>query len=224
MKKTRKKILKKLKNKLSANILPHAIYALMRTLYATLRVRYEGIEVIESFYRKDRGFIAAFWHSMIIMASYPYRGKGIHVLVSQHGDGELIGRVIRKFGFHLVRGSSTRGGKQALQELVKLVNQNRDVAITPDGPRGPAEEVKPGVAQLARLTGAPVVVGAFSASRLFVLNTWDRFRIPVPFSSVRFVIGEPIYYREGEDLEDFRKRIELSMKSVTERADAYFRK
>jgi lysophospholipid acyltransferase (LPLAT)-like uncharacterized protein len=164
-----------------------------------------------------------FWHSMILMASFPYRGNGIHVLVSRHGDGELIGRVIQKFGFFLVRGSSSKGGDQAMKELVTLARQNRDIGITPDGPRGPAEQVKPGVAQLARLTGVPVIPGAFSGSRLRILNTWDRFRIPYPFSEIVYIIGDPLYYQEGEDLEDFRLRIEGSLKEVTARADDYFR-
>jgi hypothetical protein len=164
-----------------------------------------------------------FWHSMILMASFPYRGKGIHVLVSRHGDGELIGRVIQQFGFFLVRGSSSKGGEQAMKELVTLLKQNRDIGITPDGPRGPAERVKPGVAQLARLTGSPVIPGAFSASRIKILNTWDRFRIPYPFSRIVYVIGEPLFYQEGEDLEDFGLRIEKALKEVTARADGYFK-
>ena len=165
----------------------------------------------------------AFWHSMILMSSFPYRGNGIHVLVSRHGDGELIGRVIQHFGFFLVRGSSSKGGKEALHELVTLIRRNRDVAITPDGPRGPAEEVKPGIAQLARLTGAPVLPAAFSGSRLKILGTWDRFRIPWPFSRIVYVFGDPLYYREGEEFEHFRKRIETALREVTAQADAYYR-
>ncbi|MGC2064376.1 MAG: lysophospholipid acyltransferase family protein [Thermodesulfovibrionales bacterium] len=224
MKKVLKKLFKRLKKRLSSNLLPVVIYFGTRVLYATMRVTFRGMEIPVSFHQKNRGVILAFWHSMILMAtSFPYRGNGAHVLVSRHGDGELIGRVIKHCGFFLVRGSSSKGGKEALHELVTLIRGNRDVAITPDGPRGPAEEVKPGIAQLARLTGAPVIPLAFSGSRLKILRTWDRFRIPWPFSRVVYVCGEPLYYQEGEEFEDFRKRIETALREITAQADAYFR-
>lgn len=223
MKKTIKQLFKKLKNRLPNSLLPDLIYAGMRVLYASLRVEVHGGEIPLAFHQKKKGVILTFWHSMILMASFPYRGSGIHVLVSRHGDGELIGRVVQRFGFFLVRGSSSRGGKEALQEMVTLMRQNRDVGITPDGPRGPAEEVKPGIAQLARLTGAPVIPAAFSGSRMKILATWDRFRIPCPFSKIVYVIDDPLYYQEGEDLEAFRKRIETSLREVTARADNWYR-
>ena len=189
-----------------------------------MRVQIVDAGIPASFHRANRGVIIGFWHSMILMASFAYRGSGAHVLVSRHGDGELIGQVMQRLGFSLVRGSSSKGGSAALRELVTLVRQNRDVGITPDGPRGPAERVKPGVAQLARLTGAPVLPMAFSGSRLRVLNTWDRFRIPWPFSKIVFVFGAPVCYRDGEDPEEFRKRIEEAIRDVTKRADDYFRR
>lgn len=223
MKKVMKRLFKKLKKRLPSSILTKIIYLAMRVLYATLRVEFRGMEIPVSFHQQNRGVILTFWHSMILMASFPYRGNGIHVLVSSHGDGELIGRVIKQFGFFLVRGSSSKGGKEALHELVSLIRRNRDVAITPDGPRGPAEEVKPGIAQLARLTGAPVIPAAFSGPRLKILRTWDRFRIPWPFSRIVYVCGEPLYYQEGEEFEHFRQRIETALREVTAQADACYR-
>ncbi|TAN38151.1 MAG: DUF374 domain-containing protein [Nitrospirae bacterium] len=223
MKKNAKKILKKLKKRLAKNILPVVIYCFMRVLYSSLRVSIVGREIPDPFHNSDRGVVFAFWHSMLLaMAGAPYGGRSMHVLVSRHGDGELIGEVMRLFGFSLVRGSSSKGGGEALKELVTLIQKSRDISITPDGPRGPAEEAKPGIAQLARLTGAPVIPVAYSGSRLTILKTWDRFRIPCPFSKIHFVVSEPLFCQEGEDVEAFRLRIETALREVTARADAFF--
>lgn len=222
MKKLLKRLFKKLKKRLAGTIFPGAAYLLIRGLYSTMRVSSVGSDIPVRFHNNNQGVIFAFWHSMILMTRFVYRGNGIHALVSRHGDGELLGRTLQQFGVFLVRGSSSKGGDEALRELVSLVRRNRDIAITPDGPRGPAGEVKPGIAQLARLTGAPVIPVAFSGSRLWILKTWDRFRIPCPFSALTYIFGEPLYLREGEDLEDFRKRIEKALRDVTAEADACY--
>ncbi|MBA4372415.1 MAG: hypothetical protein C0402_06090 [Thermodesulfovibrio sp.] len=223
MNKLLKKLFKRLKKSLSSAFLSRVIYLGLRVLYATMRVTFRGIDIPISFHQQNKGVILAFWHGMILMAGFAYRGREVHALVSRHGDGELIGRVMQQFGFFLVRGSSSKGGKEALHELVTLIRRERDVAITPDGPRGPAEEVKPGIAQLARLTGAPVIPAAYSGSRLKILGTWDRFRIPWPFSRIVYVFGEPLYYQEGEEFEHFRNRIETALREVTVQADACYR-
>ncbi|MBI5103166.1 MAG: lysophospholipid acyltransferase family protein [Nitrospirae bacterium] len=217
-----RRFLKTLKKRLASNILPYILSAAIGVLYCTLRVKFIGAGIPEAFHKKKEGVIFVFWHSMMIPAVFVYRGDGIHVLVSRHGDGELIGRVVKPYRCHTVRGSSSRGGMEALKELVRLARKNRDIAITPDGPRGPAEQVKPGVAQLAKLTGRPVIPGAYSASWIKRLKTWDRFRIPMPFSRLVYVIGEPLYFQKDEDIETFRLRVEEALKEVTRRADDYF--
>ena len=153
------------------------------------------------------------------MAPLAYMGKNMNVLISSHGDGELIANVMKKFGFHLVRGSSSKGGTEAIRELVRLGRKNSDMAITPDGPRGPAEVVKSGVAHVARITGRPILPLSFSSSRCRRFNSWDRFLLPYPFSRGVFVWGEPLFYRKGEELEIFRRRIEEALHGTTLRAD-----
>jgi lysophospholipid acyltransferase (LPLAT)-like uncharacterized protein len=219
-----KKILKSLKTRLPANFLPFLFYLAIRGLYATIRVRVVGAEIPEAFYRRGEGLIFAFWHGRMILSHFAYRGAGAHVLVSTHGDGELIARVMQYFGIRLVRGSSTKGGKEALEEMLHLARQNRDLVITPDGPRGPVHRVKPGVAQLARRSGLAVMPYAFAVSRGKELRSWDRFLLPYPFSRAVHVCGEPIRYREGEDSEAFRLRIEQALIETTAKADGYFRR
>jgi hypothetical protein len=108
-----------------------------------------------------------------------------------------------------------------MRELVRLGRKNSDMAITPDGPRGPAEVVKPGVAHVARLTGRPILPLSFASSRFKRFNSWDRFLLPYPFSRGVFVWGEPLYYRKGEALEAFRLRIDEALRDTTRRADTY---
>jgi len=218
-----KNLLRPLKKRLSGRFLPRLIYVAMRTIYASMRVQIVGADIPRLFHDRGEGVINVFWHGRLLMTQFAYEGRGLHVLASNHGDGEMIGNVARCFGFHLVRGSSSKRGAGALMELVRLARKNCDLAVTPDGPRGPAEVVKPGVAQVARITGRPVIPSAFSSSKAKQFNSWDRFRLPYPFSRGVFVWGEPLYYREGEDMEEFRRRIEEALRETTAKADGFFR-
>ena len=184
-----KKLLRPLKKRLSRRVLPKLLYLLIRALYATMRVRIVGAEIPRAFHEKGEGVINVLWHGRLLLTQFAYEGKGLHVLASPHGDGEIIGKVSQYFGFHLVRGSSNKRGAGALMELVRLARKNCDLAITPDGPRGPAEVVKLGVAQVARITGRPVILSAFSSSRAKEFHSWDRFASPI-HSPERFSCGE----------------------------------
>jgi lysophospholipid acyltransferase (LPLAT)-like uncharacterized protein len=219
MKKKIKKILRRVKNRESTRLLPALIYLAIRFLHATMRIRVIGAEVPQASHLRGEGIIIAFWHSRLLMAPFAYKGRGAHALVSSHGDGEIIANVLKCFQISLVRGSSSKKGTKALIELVRLARKNCDLAIIPDGPRGPSETVKPGVAQLARLTGRPVIPLAFSSSKCKRFRSWDRFLLPYPFSSGFFIWGEPLFYQTGEDLEAFRLRIERAIRETTLRAD-----
>jgi lysophospholipid acyltransferase (LPLAT)-like uncharacterized protein len=218
-----KERLKEIKNRLAGGILPKLIYVLIRGLYATLRVRIIRGEIPQAFHDRGEGLIGVFWHSRLLLPVFAYTGKGFHVLISSHGDGEIIANVMKKFGHKLVRGSSSKRGREALREMIQLAQDNQDIGITPDGPRGPAEVVKPGVAILACMTKRPVVPMAYSCRRAKRLNSWDRFMLPYPFSRTVFVWGEPLWCREEERPEDFRQRVEEALKAVTTQADGYFR-
>ncbi len=159
----------------------------------------------------------------MLMIPFLYTGKWLHILISSHRDGEIMARVLERFGFRLVRGSSGKGGRGALLEMIHLLKQNRDLGIATDGPRGPAEVMKPGVAQLARLSGKAVIPIAFAASRATRMKSWDRFLIPHPFSRGVFIVGQPLYYQQGEEQEQFLLRAEAALHQVTARADGYFK-
>ena len=147
-----------------------------------MRIETRGHEAVDALYREGRHIILAFWHAQQLMIPTGYRGTGSHVLISQHGDGEIIARIIARFGHDAVRGSSTRGGAGALRTLIKLGRSGRDVVVTPDGPKGPRQVAKLGVVQLAKATGLPIVPLAFACSKKNSsragIASWSRIHLP----------------------------------------------
>lgn len=166
--------------------------------------------------------IFAFWHARLLPLVFTHRDRSIAVLISRHRDGELIARIIGRLGFLTARGSSTRGGEEGLRDMLGHAEEGRLLAITPDGPRGPAERVKPGVVYLASRTGFPVVPVATAADRSWVLGSWDGFRIPHPFARVVVAYGTPIAVPPrlpDEMVEVWRGRIEAGIRELTAEVD-----
>lgn len=169
-------------------------------------------------------YIAALWHNRLLLISFvlkkffPQRpGAG---LISASGDGDLIADVTQRFGFDVVRGSSSRMGATALRELSEVLASGRDVLITPDGPRGPAYELGPGIIFLAQKTRAPVVPVNMEYSSCWRVKSWDRFIIPKPFSKVRVIIGPPQQIgptSTDDEFERERLRLQNVMMSLVER-------
>jgi lysophospholipid acyltransferase (LPLAT)-like uncharacterized protein len=173
-----KQLLKLLETWLKLTVLPPIGAAIIRVLGRSMRVESRGQEHVDALYRDGRNIILTFWHAQQLMIPIGYRGTGAHVLISQHQDGEIIARVIARFGHQAVRGSSTRGGMAALRELIRLGRSGHDVVVTPDGPKGPAQIVKLGVIQLARASRLPIVPLAFACSKKNFLRagigSWSR--------------------------------------------------
>ena len=213
-----KRLLRAIKTRFPG-LLPALAYTVIRALFATLRVRLVNAENARSFHDRGEGIIQVMWHSRLCISPCAYQGNKGHILISSHGDGEIIARVTALFGFEHIRGSSSKGADRALKQMLKLARRNEDLIVTPDGPRGPAEVVKPGVAQIARLTGLAVVPFAIAASSCIRLKSWDRFMIPLPFSRCYFVWGDSIRCEADEEVEQFRLRVEEVLKRVTEDAD-----
>jgi lysophospholipid acyltransferase (LPLAT)-like uncharacterized protein len=162
-------------------VAPRLIATLIRGVGATMRIRTVNREGIETRWRRSEASIIAFWHGRQLMLPLTYRGPGVEILISQHRDGELISRAMGSFGFSSVRGSTTRGGSFALRALVEAGRRGRDLAITPDGPKGPRGIVQGGVIQLARLTGLPIFPLAFGASKKKLSRPGTLFCFPTPF-------------------------------------------
>jgi len=167
--------------------------------------------------------ILAFWHSCIFPAIYAWRNLQIRVMSSDSFDGEYTGRIIRKFGFVKVRGSSSKGAVRALLGMRREIEQNATVAFTIDGPRGPRYVAKPGPVVLARATGVPMVAFHIALENPWVLNTWDKSMIPKPFSRGLLRVSRKIHVPEdsGEaERERYHAELQAALDRVREFAEA----
>lgn len=136
--------------------------------------------------------IVIFWHGGMLVPWFAHRGSRCAALVSGSGDGEVLAAILHHWGIRVVRGSSSKGGSEAIQEMVRLVEEGFSVLITPDGPRGPAEYLKIGALVVAQRTGAPLLLCAPRYRRAWQLKSWDGFRLPKPYSRVDMKWNGPI--------------------------------
>lgn len=195
------------------------------SLFRTTRIESIGYEPIKSLL-ESRQFIAAIWHSRILIFSYLHKGFDAVALVSRSKDGEYTSRILQEQGFETVRGSSSKGGLRALAFLIKRLKHTRKAAvIIPDGPRGPRFKVQPGIIALAQKTGYPVLPMSYSAKHLKILSSWDRFIIPLPFTRCRVIYGKPMYFPENTEkqaIEFYRLHVENELNRITKDADRYY--
>ena len=197
-------------------------YWVIRLIGPTLRVCISSEEGAQETL-DQRPLIGSFWHSCIIPATYICRNLGVRVMSSNSYDGEYMGRIIRKFGFVAVKGSSSRNAVRALLGLRRALTEGWSVAFTLDGPRGPRHKVKPGPVALGRSSGVPLTMFHAAVDKAWVLNSWDRMMIPMPFSRAMMRIGKsiPVPADAGdEDLERYQAQLQESLDRVVEFADA----
>jgi hypothetical protein len=168
----------------------------------------------------EEQFIYSFWHEGLLapLATKPK----IRVLISQHTDGELIAQICERLGIGVVRGSTARGGCQALLEMIRSAGGDSHLGITPDGPRGPRRELKPGVVMIASQSGLAIVPVGIGFVRAFRFQSWDRFALPLPFSMMVGVVGNPIFVPKDLDrggLEQWVQLVECEMLRLTALAE-----
>jgi lysophospholipid acyltransferase (LPLAT)-like uncharacterized protein len=204
-------------------VAPYLISGALRLLSKTVRLRFLNVQ--ELFARWERGeqVIVAFWHDRVIMMPIAYRGRKLCIMNSQHRDGEIATRALARWGIRSVRGSASRGGAVGFMQLVNAFRDGYDLAVVPDGPRGPRHVVKPGVIHLARATGAPIFPVSYAARRKRKLRSWDRLVIPLPFSSVLFVAGEPLAvprHTTDDEIDVKRQLLEARLNEITYTAEA----
>lgn len=164
----------------------------VRALASTWRIRRVGAERLASA-REQGPVIFALWHGEMLVPLWTQRGEGIAILISEHGDGEIIARIAHSLGHATVRGSSSRGAARALLAFTRTLEEGRDVAITPDGPRGPAGEFAPGALAAAQRSGAAIIPLGLHVQSAWRLRSWDRFVIPKPFTKAVLAYGMPAH-------------------------------
>jgi lysophospholipid acyltransferase (LPLAT)-like uncharacterized protein len=164
---------------------------LLHIIGRTWRIRVLNGEALGDLRGRQRGFVFSLWHGHLLPLLWHHRGEGVAVLISEHRDGELVARAASALGYALIRGSTTRGAGRALISLVRVLQAGKEVAITPDGPRGPARKFAPGALVAAQRSDSFILPVVAHADRAWRLRSWDRFMIPKPFARVTIAYGAP---------------------------------
>ena len=196
---------------------------LLDGLLGTCRFEDHGTEHFRRRTEAGRGVIFALWHGRLLPLSYRFRGNGFVPMISRSADGEYIARVVEGWGYEPVRGSASRGGRAALREMLHLARAGKSLVLTPDGPRGPFQELKEGVLTAAQTTGLPIVPAAAGASRAWWFGRWDRFLVPQPFARVVVLFGAPIAVprdADGTVLADKKAEVTAALNALVREADA----
>ena len=218
----RRRIFRRIRNWLAGTIGP----PIVRAWASTLRFRWLADDAaMDAMLPDSPGGIYVFWHQRMLALAGSFRNSGFRVLISEHGDGEMIARIIARLGMRPVRGSATRGGARAVLELLRDEKDGVRIAITPDGPRGPRHFLHEGTVYLASRAGLAIHPVAVAFKRYRELPTWDGFILPAPFSPALVRVGVPIRVPPGLDrdaMEAERKRVEEALRQLTESTDREF--
>jgi lysophospholipid acyltransferase (LPLAT)-like uncharacterized protein len=161
----------------------------LRALAATWRVKVVNERALTDLRKGHQHFIFALWHGHLLPLLWHHRGEGVTILISEHRDGEVVARAAESLGYGLIRGSTTRGAERALISLVRALQAGKEIAITPDGPKGPARKFAPGALVAAQRSDSAILPTVIAASSAWRLKSWDSFLIPKPFARLTIAYG-----------------------------------
>lgn len=202
-------------------LIPYLAYAYVSFVGLTTRIRLEGTDHRAALRARGQHFIYAFWHERQVFLTYTHRDQNATVMVSRSRDGDLIAETMRLSRMGACRGSSSRGGQAATRELLAAAESGMDLAMTPDGPKGPSHEVKNGVLFLAQKTGLPILPLTNALSRKVVFHkSWDRFQLPLPFGRAVLRYAAPITVGPEDDLAAKAAELKRVLDEITSQAEA----
>ncbi len=214
----------KLRHPLAIRTVAFLAACLIRLWMSTLRLRVVSADgQSHPVDPKSARYIYAFWHETLL-APLVRRRLPVRMLISQHADGELIAQVCKFLGIGVVRGSTARGGSQALMELIRSGDDLRHPAFTPDGPLGPRREIKSGIIMVAAKTGLPIVPIGIGYTRAWRAQSWDQFAVPIPFTTIAAVIGEPIAIPceiDRGNMLHYKSRVQSILQQLTDDAEVW---
>ena len=193
----------------------------MRCLYYSSRKSFHDAHYLTQFFETEQSTILAAWHNRNVLSPFAYlsqrpRHRNLVPIASASKDGGLAAWAMWGLGLRCVRGSSSRGGAKALKQMIRVVREGKDLAFTPDGPRGPLHHVHEGVLMAAKMTGAPIIPLTFDAKRKTRLRSWDGLIVPKPFTRLNFVYGEPVWVPRKASSEDLQEYAEVLQKRLIE--------
>ncbi len=183
--------MKKILNSVITAVAGWLIWFLTYLLSSTVRWTFVGREAFEDLMTMT-SVVAVFWHGEFLVLPYLHRHRKIAIIISRSQDGDIATEVVRRYGFKVIRGSSTRGAEAAALETIGYIKDNYTIALTGDGPKGPYHELKPGPVWFAQKMGIPIVPATIRFKRCIRLKSWDSFFIPMPFTKGVIVYAEPV--------------------------------
>ena len=192
----------------------------LRVLASTWKVRFANADIRKALDAKQQPFIYVLWHGELLPLLWAHRDPRTAIMISEHSDGEIIARIAQALGYRTVRGSTSRGAARALLGACREIESGVNLAVTPDGPRGPAHSVAPGAAIIAQRTSAPLLPVSAIPSSAWRLKSWDRFMIPRPFATITIGYGDPIFVQSGSarDAATDTQLVTAGIASATHRA------
>jgi hypothetical protein len=211
-----------MKDRILLFLLPWLYRLLIGLLMATCKVRFSRRQSLEKLAADGTSWIFGSWHENTAVSVYTERDTGCAMMASDSKDGAIIARGIELCGNIPVRGSSSKGGSKAAKSMVRLLRKGHPAAITPDGPRGPRHELQTGILMISAMSGCPIVPYHFVANRQWVFTSWDRHRLPKPFSTVWVSLGTPCFVdrkRLTEEPDEVRREVTESMMEYVANAE-----
>ncbi|AXX88181.1 lysophospholipid acyltransferase family protein (DUF374 domain) [Malaciobacter marinus] len=182
---------KRIKTFISIKVIPFIMQLLVRFIYLTNKKVFHHADI-----KADEPIIVAFWHGELLMQPFNYQklrpSSLVKAMISQHKDGEAITRTVQYLGIGSIRGSSSKGGAKALISTIKELKAKNDIAITPDGPRGPRFSIADGIVAIAKKSACKIVIFNCKPSKYWQMKSWDKFVVPKPFGTIEFFIQEPL--------------------------------
>lgn len=210
--------MKKLRSLIQPRHLGTILYWLAKMITSTIR-----FEVRHSPPSLDHMIICS-WHGRTFVFPNEYGKRNIWVIISHSNDGDIQKSIFERFGFHIIRGSTRRGGTEALVEAIRVLRKGGTLAVTPDGPKGPTHVVQGGVMKMAQKSGAPLLPGAFDCRRRWILErSWDRYLIPKPFTKGLILYGDPIPVppdATDDELEVLRQKLQDELNRLEAAAES----
>ena len=180
---------------------------------------------VENLWKKNESFILCFWHGRLLMMPLSWNiKKKINVLISAHSDGQLLSKTVKYFDIKTIIGSSSKGGSEAIRNIIKSLKSGISIGMTPDGTRGPRMKINSAIIKIASLTGNKIVPLSYSVKKKIFLNSWDKFLVALPFGKGCFIWGKPIKIKKNisnnEDLK-LSNKLEKILIKLTKEADQY---
>ena len=213
-----------IKERLVLCLVPRLVVGYQRLVGLSSRRIDLGREKLESLPKDTNAWIYAIWHTNVLFSPYLNRNQKVAVIISASRDGEFIARVVERLGNFAVRGSTSRGGISALKEMIGELKKGHPAAFTPDGPRGPAFKLQHGIIVAAQRSGAPIVPFHYECTRQWIAETsWDRHRIPKPFTTFVVSYGDPIFIPAELSQTEYEKtvqKVETALLENMERCQA----